>query len=60
MEMEWGCSPRDLLVALGPSIGRCCYEIDEKVFLTGMGIFLDVPRETGNGGLIFPQSISPR
>jgi polyphenol oxidase len=33
MEMEWGCSPRDLLIALGPCIGRCCYEIDAKVFL---------------------------
>jgi YfiH family protein len=32
MKMEWGCSSRDFLVALGPSIGSCCYEIDEKVF----------------------------
>ncbi len=33
MKMEWGCSSMDLWVALGPSIGSCCYEIDEKVFL---------------------------
>ena len=33
MKEEWGCSERDLLVTLGPSIGPCCYEIDEKVFL---------------------------
>jgi YfiH family protein len=32
MEEEFGCSSRDLLIALGPSIGVCCYEIDEKVF----------------------------
>jgi polyphenol oxidase len=32
MEAEFGCSPEDLLVALGPSIGPCCYEIDGKVF----------------------------
>ena len=33
MKMEWGCSSKDFRVALGPSIGSCCYEIDEKVFL---------------------------
>ncbi len=32
MEETFGCSPRDLWVALGPSIGFCCYEIDEKAF----------------------------
>jgi YfiH family protein len=34
MEEEFGCLPEDLVIALGPSIGGCCYEIDEKVFLT--------------------------
>jgi YfiH family protein len=32
MEEEFGCSSRDILITLGPSIGVCCYEIDEKVF----------------------------
>jgi polyphenol oxidase len=32
MEVEFGCSTRDLLISMGPSIGSCCYEIDEKVF----------------------------
>jgi YfiH family protein len=32
MEEEFGCSVRDLLISIGPSIGSCCYEIDEKVF----------------------------
>ena len=32
MGAEFGCSMRDLLVTLGPSIGVCCYEVDERVF----------------------------
>ena len=33
MKEEFHSSPGDLLVAMGPSIRPCCYEIDEKVFL---------------------------
>jgi copper oxidase (laccase) domain-containing protein len=32
MKEEFGCSSGDLLITLGPSIGVCCYEIDEKTF----------------------------
>ncbi len=32
MKENFGCSSKDLLVGLGPSIGSCCYEIDEEVF----------------------------
>ncbi len=32
MRGEFGSLPEDLLIALGPSIGPCCYEIDEKIF----------------------------
>ena len=32
MRDEFGSLPEDLLIALGPSVGPCCYEIDEKVF----------------------------
>jgi YfiH family protein len=32
MEEEFGCSSNDLVITLGPSIGVCCYEIDERVF----------------------------
>ncbi|NWF93809.1 MAG: peptidoglycan editing factor PgeF [Syntrophaceae bacterium] len=32
MKTEFGCLSENLLIALGPSIGPCCYEIDAKVF----------------------------
>ena len=32
MKEEFGCLPNNLLVAIGPSIGPFCYEIDEQVF----------------------------
>jgi YfiH family protein len=46
MEEKFGCLPEELLIALGPSIGSCCYEIDEKVFLPDWEPF-SVPK--GNG-----------
>jgi polyphenol oxidase len=33
MREEFGSQPQDLLIAMGPSIGPCCYEIDESAFL---------------------------
>jgi YfiH family protein len=31
MQMEFGTRPRDVVAALGPSIGRCCYEVGSEV-----------------------------
>ena len=31
MEQEFGCVPADLLAAIGPSAGPCCYEVSEDV-----------------------------
>jgi purine-nucleoside/S-methyl-5'-thioadenosine phosphorylase / adenosine deaminase len=31
MRMEFGTRPEDVLAALGPGIGRCCYEVGEDV-----------------------------
>jgi len=28
---HYGSDPRELLVAMGPSIGGCCYEVDERI-----------------------------
>lgn len=32
MGEEFGCLPEDCLVGVGPSIGDCCYEVDNSVF----------------------------
>jgi YfiH family protein len=31
MKETYGCSPRDILAGIAPSIGRCCYEVGEDV-----------------------------
>jgi polyphenol oxidase len=31
MQMEFGCRPADLLAAIGPTIGGCCYEVGTEV-----------------------------
>ncbi len=31
MQMEFGTRPRDIVAALGPAIGRCCYEVGSDV-----------------------------
>jgi YfiH family protein len=46
MALQFNCSSRDLVIALGPSIGPCCYEIDEKVFLPEWEPF-SIPQERG-------------
>lgn len=31
MQMEFGTRPRDVVAAIGPAIGRCCYEVGPEV-----------------------------
>jgi hypothetical protein len=31
MRMEFGTSPEDVIATIGPSIGRCCYEVGSEV-----------------------------
>lgn len=32
MQQHFGCNPKDIIAAIGPSIGVCCYEIDDIVY----------------------------
>ena len=32
MRSEYGCSVSDIQVGIGPSIGKCCFEVDQPVF----------------------------
>lgn len=32
MVAEYGCRPKDILAAIGPSIGLCCFEVDSPVY----------------------------
>lgn len=38
---EYGTKPENILVGIGPSIGRCCYEIDEPVISRVIEAFPD-------------------
>ena len=39
MKEIYGCDPADIIVGIAPSIGRCCYEVDENV----VEHFFDMP-----------------
>ncbi len=32
MVKEYGSKPENIIAAIGPSIGKCCYEVDDRVF----------------------------
>lgn len=32
MVKEFGCNPKDIIAAIGPCIGQCCYEVDDPVY----------------------------
>lgn len=31
MVRDYGCNPKDIIAAIGPAIGVCCYEVDDPV-----------------------------
>jgi hypothetical protein len=43
MQMHFGTNPRDLLAAVGPSIGPCCYEVGTEVATQFLSQFSDAP-----------------
>jgi polyphenol oxidase len=43
MQMHFGTNPRDLLAAIGPRIGPCCYEVGTEVATQFLSQFADAP-----------------
>jgi YfiH family protein len=41
MQFEYGCRPANLLAAIGPSIGPCCYEVGAEFVTKFMAQFAD-------------------
>jgi YfiH family protein len=39
MEKDFGCSPQDILVGMGPSIGPCCYEVGPEIIAQVKAVF---------------------
>jgi polyphenol oxidase len=43
MQMHFATNPRDILAAIGPSIGPCCYEVGTEVATQFLSQFADAP-----------------
>jgi polyphenol oxidase len=43
MQMHFGTNPREILAAIGPSIGPCCYEVGTEVATQFLSQFPDAP-----------------
>jgi len=44
MQMQFQCNPADLLAAIGPSIGGCCYEVGPEVATQFLSQFAEAPQ----------------
>lgn len=43
MVSDYGCDAKDIIAAIGPCIGQCCYEVDEPVYKEFLKIpYLDI------------------
>lgn len=47
MQEQFNCQPTDILAGIGPSIGPCCYEVNEDVrrLFLGLDAFDDLPNQ---------------
>jgi YfiH family protein len=43
LQMDFGSNPSDILAAIGPSIGPCCYEVGTEVATQFLSQFADAP-----------------
>jgi YfiH family protein len=43
LRMHFGSQPRDLLAAIGPAIGACCYEVGTEIAADFLSQFADAP-----------------
>ena len=52
MTREYGCRPADILAGVGPSIGRCCFEVDTPVYeaFAALSLFDEGCFEDNGGG----------
>lgn len=53
MEAEYHCSPENILVGIGPSIGLCCFEVGEEVIRAaeeGLGTIQGLVEHSDNPG----------
>jgi YfiH family protein len=51
MIKELGCSPKNILAMIGPSIGPCCYQVGEDVIRAGETIMPQQSASAGNAQL---------
>jgi len=49
MVEEYNCNPANILVGIGPSIGKCCFEVGEDVALEFRDKHSEVITDLGNG-----------
>lgn len=53
MSDEFGSNAGDVRTAIGPSIGQCCYEVDDKVMSKVNDLGLSAPGNNKDSGLMY-------